>query len=149
MDLQEVLRRFTELFSVKVLILLAVFIISIISSIAINRRLTTKKGDRNAKHSVKANLKSGSVYHYGEGKYGSATDKIGARYTYMVDGKAYEYSYMERQVPAAFLTLYYNDDPKHAWWDGERSWTKSIVQLLVVLMPFAVTAVVGLIIGIE
>ena len=36
------------------------------------------------------------------------------------------------QAPAASLTLYYNDDPKHAWWAGERSWFKNVVQLLVI-----------------
>lgn len=104
-----------ELFTPKILILLVAFIVSLIIAIKINADLSVTKGKKHAKHSVKAMLKDGSVYHHGEGKYGSVTDPISASYTYSIDGKTYEYRFMERAVPPTTITLYYNDNPKAAW----------------------------------
>lgn len=149
MEKQELAKQLKALFSGKAVLLVLVFLSALIVSIRISRKLDTRKGRGKASHAAEAFLKKSSVYRHGNGKYGDVNDPISAAYTYTVGEKTYEYRYWAKAVPARSITLYYKHNPGRAWWGEERSFAKSVLQVLLVLMPFAVTVLVGLVIGIQ
>ncbi|MCR4578200.1 MAG: hypothetical protein K5784_09880 [Clostridiales bacterium] len=143
----ELLSRAKELFTPANLLTALVFVISMVFAVILSCRLGTNKGKKGASATVTAYLRPGSVYREGEGKYGGPADHIDAKYDYRVDGKSYVYRFRARQVPPGSVTLCYKNDPKRAWRPGERSFIRSCAQVALLLLPFALTALAGIILG--
>lgn len=143
----ETLSKLRELFTPANLLTAAVFVVSMIFAVIVSRRLDTNRGRRGAARAVTASLRSKSVYRNGEGKYGEPTDFIDAKYDYTVDGKTYVYRFRARQVPPPTVTLWYKNDPKCAWREGEKSFIKTCAQVALLLLPFALTVLAGLALG--
>lgn len=75
----------------------------------------------------------------------STSSYIHATYVYEVDGKEYRYHYLKRAAAPLILTLYYLNNPSHAFTGEEKR--NPILGLLFYIVPIAAGVAVMLLLG--
>lgn len=148
-DFLQLLQGLKELLTIPAICGLVVFVVSeiIIIKLQVRHKPRNKKVEKAIHRGNIVKAKRLSMWDEGITAGERITSHYHATYSYEVDGASYEYRYLSRTYPPLEITLYYINNPRHAYSRIETDKRNGFFTPFIIFLPFLLAGIVIYLLG--